>query len=140
MDIIPKYRIGTTIAIEKQNVLSYFEKHIDCKNENETRESYTCKDGSILVLLPSDIASKVFVRFDLNLFNPIDESVSFIGKIWFMNFCKENNSMIKNLRTGLVMPVSDGAVTSDIFHSKAFRVSLHLANNPKDKQNKRTNK
>jgi hypothetical protein len=135
MDIIPKHKLGTTIAVDKQKVLTYFNIYIDHKIEDREKEYYTCKDGSILILQPSNIESKVFVKFFLNLqIDPTRKSVSFIGKIWFMNFCKENNSEIQNLRTGVVMPVSDGAIMSDIFTSEAHRLARHYAEHPKDKR------
>lgn len=136
MQIIPKYKLGTTIAIDKQKVLTYFDIYIDHKIENEEKEFYTCKDGSFLILLPSKIESKVFVKFHLNLqIDPFRKSVSFLGKIWFMNFCKENKSEIQNLRTKVFMPVSDGAIMSYIYTSESHRIAKHYAEHPKDRQN-----
>lgn len=136
MDVIPKYKLGTTIAVDKLKVLAYFNIYIDHKNGETGKESYTCKDGSILILLQSNIESKVFVQFHLNLqVDPVERSVGFLGKIWFMKFCEENNSKIQNLRTGVVMPVSDGAIMSDIFTSESYRLARHYTEHPKDRKN-----
>ncbi|WP_337085142.1 hypothetical protein [Elizabethkingia anophelis] len=130
---IPKYKLGTTIAIDRLKVLSYFDIYIAHKNEGTEKETYTCKDGSILILQPGNIDTKVFVKFHLNLLDPIENALSFPGKNWFIQFCRENNSEIQNLRTGVIMPVSNAYIMSDIFTSEAFRISRHYATHPKDK-------
>jgi len=136
MFIIPKHKLGTTVAIDKEKVLDYFEVYIDKKNEDTVKESYNCKDGSVIILRPSNIESKVFVKFHLNpQIDTIKRSVGYIELILIMKFCKENNSEIQNLRTGVVMPVSEGAIMSDIFTSEAHRIARHYANHPKDRQN-----
>lgn len=130
-----KHKIGTTIAIDNQKVLNYFSKYILSNQQlnDAKKNSYWCIDDSIIVLKPSENKEKVFVQFHLNfLVNPSKNSISFEGKIWFMEFCKKYNSEIKNLRTGVVMPVSDGAIMSDIFTSETFRLAKHRANHPKD--------
>jgi hypothetical protein len=130
MPIIPKHKLGTSTAIDKQKVFDYFNIYIDYKIEDTERESYVCKDGSVLILQPSSIEGKIFVNFHINI------EVDYTGKIWFMQFCRENNTEIQNLRTGIIMPVSDGAIMSDLWSSEASRISRHFANNPKDKQKK----
>lgn len=129
MEQQPKYKIGTTIAIERQQVLDFFSPYINRPFEAALTETYICREGSLLVLVPGDTPEKVFVQFHLNLYAETLE-----GKIWFMSFCSIHASEIKNLRSGVIMPVSDGAILSDLFHSRAFRITQHYIDNPKDKQ------
>lgn len=124
-----KYKIGTTIAIDRQQVLDFFSPYINRPFEAAPTETYICREGSLLVLVPGDTEEKVFVHFHLNLY-----AATFEGKIWFMRFCSKHASEIKNLRSGAIMPVSDGAVLSDLFGSRAFRIAQHYIDNPKDKQ------
>ena len=136
MEIIPKYKLGTIIAIEKQIVMDYFLTCIDFESEEAEKESYTCKDGSLLILQPSNNENKVFVKFHCNLqVNPQEKSVCFLGAGWFLDFCKKNNLEIQNLRTKTVMPSSEGAIMSDIFTSEAFRLAKHYVRHPKDRTN-----
>ncbi|MEL1242838.1 hypothetical protein AAEO56_01080 [Flavobacterium sp. DGU11] len=132
-NIIPKYKIGTTICIDKIKVLDFYDRYIDHRKAHEQWEIYTLKDDSVLILKPSNEPNKIFVDLHLNI------EIGFIGKIWFMEFCKDNHSKIKNLRTGIIMPVSDGAIMSDIYTSKSFGIANHFHNNPKDKQIKVVN-
>ncbi len=137
MDIIPKYKIGTSIPVNKQKVLDYFSIYIDHKNENEKTETYTCTDNSLLILLQSKEENKVFVKFYCNIgVNTQDNSMNFPGKTWFLVFCQENGSGIQNLNTKVIMPASDGAIMSDLFSSEAFRIAKHFASQPKDKPKK----
>lgn len=133
MDIIPKYKIGTSIAVDKQRVLDYFHDYIDHKNEKEAHETYICKDDSLLVLQKSDQTGRVFVKFHCNIqVNARDKSVGFTGKSWFLMFCEEIGCEIQNLNTKVIMPASDGAIMSDLFSSEAFRKVSHAADHPKD--------
>ncbi len=139
MDNTLKYKLGATIAIDKRKVLDYFSAYINYQVEDSKKESYVCKDYSLLILQQSDIKGKVFVKFHLNLHvDTSKKTMSSQGKIWFMQFCKEHNSEIQNLRTGVVMPVSDGAIMSDLFSSEAYRLAKHHFQHPNDKQNKKT--
>jgi len=139
MDTIPKHKLGATISIDKWKVLEFFNPYIDHKVEDSEKETYVCKDNSLLILQQSDTDGKVFVKFHLNLLiDASRKSVSIQGKVWFMEFCKEHHSEIQNLRTGVVMPVSDGAIMSDIFTSEAFRLAKHYSQHPNDQNNKKT--
>lgn len=135
MELDLKYKIGTTIAIDRQKVLHFFSPYIDSPVEGATVETYTCREGSLLILLPSGIKENVFVQFHLNLnADPQNPEGDLEGKIWFMQCCKQYGSEIKNLRSGEILPVSDGAIMSDLFSTKAYRIASHFYNNPKDKQ------
>lgn len=129
MEQQPKYKIGTTIAVDRQQVLDFFSPYINRPFEATPTETYICREGSLLVLVPGDTPEKVFVQFHLNLYAETLE-----GKIWFMKFCSKHASEIKNLRSGMIMPVSDGAILSELFRSRAFRITQHYIDNPKDKQ------
>lgn len=137
MNNLPKHKFGTTIAIEKQKIRDYFSNYFNHQTDGP-EESYQLIDGSLLVLKPSGIPEKAFVHFHLKLqIDQEDKSVSFQGKNWLMDFCKEYDSQIQNLRTKVVMPVSEGAIMGDIMRSETFRLSLHAANHPKDIKNNR---
>ncbi|GAA4272518.1 hypothetical protein U6A24_09780 [Aquimarina gracilis] len=137
MDTALKHKLGTTIAIDKREVLDYFSVYINNQMEDSKNESYLCKDYSFLILQQSAIKGKVFVKFHLNfLIDASQKTMSFEGKNWFIRFCKTYNSEIQNLRTGVVMPASDGAIMSDIFTSEAFRRAKHRSQHPKDLRNK----
>lgn len=135
MNTIPKYKIGTSIAVDKQKVLDYFYKYIDHKKENENTETYVCKDSSILILQQGKEENKVFVKFHCTIaVNDQEESMTFPGKSWFLDFCKETGCNIQNLTTKVIIPASDGAITSDMFSSEAFRIAKHSASHPKNKK------
>lgn len=139
MDTIPKYKIGTSIAVDKEKVLDYFSIYIDHKNENEELETYTCRDNSLLILQKSKEENKVFVKFHCNIeVNTQQKSISFPGKSWFLVFCNEIGCGIQNLNTKVIMPASDGAIMSDMFSSEAFRIAKHFASHPKDKPKHKT--
>lgn len=129
--IIPKYKIGTTIPIDKQKVLDFFSVYIEYQKENAVKETYVCKGGSILILQPSEDEKQVWVKFHVNI------EKDFYGKIWFMDFCRTHHSLIQNLRTKVISPVSDGAIMSEIYNSKEFRIANHFMSHPKDLQEKR---
>ncbi len=131
------YKMGTTIAIDRQRVLDFFNTYISHSIASAPFETYLCREGSLLVLVPGDIKENVFVQFLLNLNSDKQEPGRELeGKIWFMKFCKQHNSWIKNLRSGTILPVSDGAIMSDMFSSRSFKIAQHQLNHPKDKQSK----
>lgn len=130
MQYIPKYKIGTIIAIDRQKVFDFFSDYIAYKEEDATKETYVCKEGSLLILQPAENEEQVWVKFHVNIEN------GFLGKIWFMNFCRAHHSLIQNLRTKIVLPVSDGAIMSEIYSSEACRIMKHYWCHPKDKQEK----
>lgn len=133
MHRIPKYKIGTSIAVDKQKVLDYFRMYIDHKNEHENGETYTCKDNSLLILQQSNEANNVFVKFHCAIeVNTQEKSTSFPGQSWFLAFCKEIGCDIQNVTTKVIMPASEGALLSDLFSSEAFRIANHCASHPKD--------
>lgn len=139
MEIIPKYKIGTSIAVDKQKVLDYFYIYIDHKNENEELETYTCKDNSLLIIQQSKEENKVFAKFHCNIeVNVQEKSTSFPRKSWFLVFCREIGCEIQNLSTKVIMPASDGAIMSDMFSSEAYRIAKHYASHPKDKPKNKT--
>ncbi len=139
MDSIPKFKIGTSIAVDKQKVLDYFYIYIDHKNEDKDIETYTCKDDSLLILQQSKEENKVFVKFHCNIkVNAQEQAMGFPGQSWFLDFCKEIGCEIQNLRTKIIMPASDGAILSDLLSSEGFRIAKQEAGRAKDKPDNRT--
>ncbi len=134
-----KYKIGTTKPIDEKDVLKFFEVYIDHSIDIPEKGKYVCIDQSVLVLKLSGLEDNVYVEFHLNFeIDSTTQSLGFSGKDWFMKFCNAYNSEIKNLRTKVIMPVSDGAIMSDIRSSEAFKQAKHRAFHPKD--SKRNNR
>lgn len=131
------YKIGTTIPIKSEIILSFFAKHTVDERFNNLTE-FQLKDGSKIQLKRSLDDDKYFVNIYLK-FNIIQNlgqktnSLSFPLQL-ILNFFTECNSQIKNLRTNVIMPISEGALLSDIFSTNQFRKAMQLASNPKDIQ------
>lgn len=136
MQTIPKYKFSTTIPIDKQKVFDFFSTYIEYQIENAVWETYLCKDGSLLVLRPNNNEGSVWVYFHLNIAVNLSDRTITIGINCFINFCKIHHSEIMNVRRGIVLPASEGAVMSVIYNSKSFRIADHYLWNPKDRQEK----
>lgn len=87
MELHLKYKTGSTIAIDRQQVPE-FSAYINNRQETATVETYSCRESSLLILLPSGKEGSVYVQFQLNLADDSrNQDIDMEGKIRFMNFC-----------------------------------------------------
>lgn len=134
MELHLKYKTDTTIAVDRQQVPE-FSAYINSRQETATVETYSCREGSMPILLLSGKEGSVYVQFHLNLAGDSrNQDIDMEGKIWFMNFCNQYGSEIENLRSGALLAVTDGAIMSDLFSARAAGLPVMLYNNPKDKR------
>lgn len=131
------YKIGSTIPIKRELIVSFFEKLIVEKQSMNLYE-FELKDGSKLLLKNSIDKDKFFVNIYLK-FNIIKDEGQKSDTLRFslypiLKFFTKCDSGMKNLRTNVEMAVSEGALLSDIYSSSQFRKALRIASNPKDSQ------
>lgn len=128
---IPKYKIGTTIPIDKDIIINYFKNVVDFNNVIETQKEYHFQDNSILILKKSLYKNQYFVNFYIQ-FQVSDRAIEFKSTPFILKFFIENNSKIKRLNRKEIMYASEGALLSDIYHSRSFKIARHIAEHPKN--------
>lgn len=126
---IPKYRVCTTVPVQKNTVLENFK---DCLSFSPSihLDTLNCDDGSVIVFQVSSIPNLYYFELQCLFHEGPEGSVNFGLLPRMLQFCKEVGCEMKVVRNNTVLPAT-GGIFSDVFHSKAYKAITHKVNHPK---------
>ena len=125
------YRLQSVAPISRQAVLKVFSGAI-CSSTDLEGPVWSCLDGSQLKFAVSSYTDLFFVEFACQFQVVANGGVGFGDLGRFVQLCMEHGGRVKSVRNNSILSASEGAVLSDVFWSKAYRMARHLAEHPRN--------